>query len=113
MVKCASLVAITFGLLLMGMAHAVPAMAQNQGTKVLVKVEGLSCPFCAFGLEKKLRKLDGVQAVTIKVDQGVAEVTFAPGAVVDEDKIREAVIAGGFTPREIRVVETEPANPIP
>jgi mercuric ion binding protein len=113
MVKQIIIVSSIVSLLLMGMAYSVPAIAQERGTKVLVQVDGLSCPFCAFGLEKKLKKLSGVEAVTIKVDQGVAEVIFAPGSVIHQNKIREAVEAGGFTPREIRVIKPETESPLP
>jgi len=106
-VKPIILVAIIMGLLLKVTTDAVPATAQDQGTKVIVKVDGLSCPFCAFGLEKKLKKLEGVKAVHLKIDAGVAELIFVPRAVIDESKIRKAVEEGGFTPRTIQVVKVE------
>ncbi|MBI3994805.1 MAG: heavy-metal-associated domain-containing protein [Nitrospirae bacterium] len=93
-------------------AAALPAAADpHPESTVIVQVDGLSCPFCAFGLEKKLSKLPGAQSVAIKVDQGVAELTFAPGSRIDEDRIREAVRAGGFTPREIRILKPEAESP--
>lgn len=107
MTKRLILTVMIMSLLLMVTAYAVPAMAQGQETKVIIKVDGLSCPFCAFGLEKKLKKLEGVKAVHLKIDAGVAELIFVPRAVIDESKIRKAVEEGGFTPREIQVVKTE------
>jgi copper chaperone CopZ len=104
---------VATGLLVTGIAFTVPTAAQEQTTKVLVQVDGLSCPFCSFGLEKKLKKLEGVEAVTIKPDEAVVELVLKPGAVIHQNKIREAVVAGGFTPGEIRVETpaTEPQTP--
>lgn len=98
--------------LMLSMAYAVPAIAGEPSTKVLIQVDGLSCPFCAFGLEKKLKKLSGVETVTIKVDEAIAEVVFVSGAVIDQNKIREAVEAGGFTPREIRILKAQTEGPV-
>ena len=69
--------------------------------RVVVRVDGLSCPFCAYGLEKKLRKVDGVAGVEIRVDAGEAELTPAAGTVIDLAQVAEAVRDGGFTPRGI------------
>ena len=52
----------------------VPINAQVE--EATVKVDGLSCPFCAYGLEKKLKKVEGVEKLEIKVDQGVAKITI-------------------------------------
>lgn len=89
-------------LLVIGVEGATLAKGQEQGIKIIVQVDGLSCPFCSFGLEKKLKKLDGAETVTIKVDEAIAEVIFAPGTVIDREKIVQAVTASGFTPREIK-----------
>jgi mercuric ion binding protein len=39
--------------------------------KVEVRVDGLSCPFCAYGLEKKAIGIDGVDSVKIDVTNGL------------------------------------------
>ena len=41
-------------------------------TYVKVQVDGLSCPFCAYGLEKKLIKIKGAKDVLISVDDAYA-----------------------------------------
>ena len=54
---------------------AVPVESPAQIEEATVKVDGLSCPFCAYGLEKKLKRVEGVEKLEIKVDQGVAKLT--------------------------------------
>lgn len=69
--------------------------------KIVVRVDGLSCPFCGFGLEKKLKRIEGVQEVKLLVDKGLAELRLAEGKTVTEAEVRKAVEAAGFTPREV------------
>ncbi len=71
--------------------------------EVRVQVDGLSCPFCAYGLEKKLRRVDNVAALEIQVNAGRAVVTPAPGTSVDLAALEQAVRDGGFTPRGLHV----------
>ncbi len=84
-----------------------PQMAYGEvhgGQKVIVvKVDGLSCPFCAYGLEKKLKNMEGVEKVQIRIDRGSAIITLKEGQRVDLEKVREAVRDAGFTPRKIEI----------
>ena len=90
---------IMVGLLLT--AIVVPAFAQDSPDHITIRVDGLSCPFCAYGLEKKLKRLEGTEKVRIDIDQGVAEVTVAEGKTIEESQLRQAVLDAGFTPRKI------------
>jgi len=76
---------------------ALPALAGE----VHVQVDGLACPFCAYGLEKKLKPLPGVTGVRIDYKEGWVQLTVADGKHLDDGAIRKAVRAAGFTPREI------------
>ena len=79
----------------------VPAFAEDLPTQISIRVDGLSCPFCAYGLEKKLKKLEGTEKVRIDIDRGVVEVTVAEGKAIEESQLRQAVLDAGFTPKEI------------
>ena len=81
----------------------VGGAAQAQVTEARVRVDGLSCPFCAYGLEKKMKGISGVGKVEINVKEGMATLTAGSGASVDIEVLEEAVSKAGFTPREIRV----------
>ena len=72
-------------------------------------VDGLACPFCAHGLERNLKKVEGVMELKIDIEAGSIDLTFGstvrlgdgqePGLV---SLARKAVKDGGFTVREVR-----------
>lgn len=79
---------------------------------IVVGVDGLACPFCAHGLEKKMNKLEGVEKTYIDINEGIVDIKIKKGATLSEDKIKEAVKAAGFTIRNIKYAnkETQPAS---
>jgi len=77
-------------------AWATPALAAVD--HYVVQVDGLACPFCAYGLEKKLKALPGASKVHIDLDAGRASFDVS-GAVLMPDPVRDAVRDAGFTPR--------------
>lgn len=87
------------GLFVIG--FAAPAMANVAHYDV--RVDGLACPFCAYGLEKKLKKLPGVSRVDIDLESGRASFDVASDTLLMPGPVREAVREAGFTPRAITV----------
>lgn len=75
--------------------------SQPASQAIVVRVDGASCPFCAFGLEKRLGRLEGVLDVKMELKAGKAMVTLKEGATVSEDALRQAVKEAGFSAREI------------
>lgn len=69
-----------------------------------LRVDGLACPFCAYGIEKKLRNAEGVERVDIHINDGVVLVTVADGADFDEARVRELVNDAGFTLRDFEEI---------
>ena len=96
-------------LIIMGflpLAAGFPVLAQETNSpdsaqQIIVRVDGASCPFCAFGLEKRLGHLEGVAQVRMEMKDGKAIVILKKGAKVSEQALRQAVDEAGFTPREI------------
>ena len=105
-----SQVKMTFSLiaLLFGFALFNPVLAQKQGEHLYVKIEvdGLSCPFCAFGLERKLKKIKGVKKVDVSVRNAHAMLILTKGDQPEENDLRKVVKNAGFTPREISFSST-------
>lgn len=46
------------------------AFAQKPMDAFEVQVDGLGCPFCAYGLEKKFKEFKGIKEVKIDIETG-------------------------------------------
>ncbi|MEN8183063.1 MAG: heavy-metal-associated domain-containing protein [Myxococcota bacterium] len=74
----------------------VAASAQAEIRAAELRVNGLTCPFCAFGIEKKLRAVSGVEEVQVFLDEGRIELRFADGNRAEARDIDAAVEKAGF-----------------
>ena len=45
--------------------------ASASGIEYRMRVDGLACPYCAYGIEKKLKAIDGVQKIDVNLDDGL------------------------------------------
>jgi mercuric ion binding protein len=81
--------------LLLLAATALPAAA----AQYRLQVDGLACPFCAYGIEKELLKTDGVENVRIDIDAGAVLVTTREGTAMSQDQADRIVQNAGFTLR--------------
>ncbi len=84
---------------------ATVALADSPVYKLYV--DGLACPFCAYGVEKKVGGLDGVEKVEIEIEEGVVTVTLADGATLDEATAKQAVDQAGFSLRKFEAPKKE------
>lgn len=78
-----------------------PQAEPTKSDQVEVGVDGLACPFCAYGLEKKLKKLEGIKDIKIDVEEGLVTLDIENGHTITEEAIRKKVKDAGFTPKEI------------
>ncbi|MDM8349498.1 heavy-metal-associated domain-containing protein [Pseudomonas sp. sp1636] len=88
--------------LLMATAAALAA-----GPSYRLAVDGLACPFCAYGIEKKLSALVGVERLETNIEDGSVIVTMQDGAILDEAAVQKAVKAAGFSLRTFEQVAPE------
>ena len=72
-----------------------PAPARAQVEEVKITVDGLTCNLCAAGLDRSLRKLDGVTGVKVTLATQVATLRLKPGVRVAPDQLRTAVERAG------------------
>ncbi|MCG8612545.1 MAG: cation transporter [Pseudomonadales bacterium] len=80
-----------------------------QGPIYQVGVDGLACPFCAYGIEKQLQKLDGVQSVEVDVGKGNVVVTMKDDRQLRREQVEQAVKKAGFSLRSFdRIQEASP-----
>ena len=74
--------------------------------EVRLYVEGLACPFCTFGIEKSLKKVEGVVSLETTIRTGLVRIQLEPGAQLDPAALEEAVKRAGFTPSRIEATIT-------
>lgn len=86
-------ITIVLGLFL-SMAITAALAAQNQ---YRIRVNGLSCPFCAYGIEKKLNQVPGVASLDTDIAKGAVIVTMKDGARLDRAVAAKAVREAGFS----------------
>ncbi len=84
------LLALALGFLLQG-APANAALVTAE-----LRVNGLSCPFCAFGIEKKLLDVEGVKDVEVFLDEGRLALTFETDNEATVSDLQTAVEKAGF-----------------
>lgn len=87
-----------------GLLFSLSALADD--TYVL-GVDGLACPFCAFGIEKRLNKVDGVTDIEVDIADSVVRVTLQDGKTLTEAQACQAVKEAGFTLRSYSRTESE------
>lgn len=79
-------------------ALALPAWAD---TRYALRIDGLACPYCAYGVEKKLKALDGVDESTFEImlNEGLVVFHAKDDAAITEESLKQLVDDAGFTLR--------------
>jgi mercuric ion binding protein len=70
-------------------------------TQYDMRVDGLACPFCAYGIEKSFIKTKGVQSVDIDLANGLVIVKTEDGKTFAEDELKKIIHDTGFTLKSI------------
>ena len=83
-----------------------PLTASAQVERYEVGVNGMACPFCAYGIEKKLGGLDGVASMKIRIKDAEVDVVPSPRATITPSEIELAVDKAGFALRELKMTGT-------
>lgn len=98
-----------FALMLLGLAMAFVAVFPAQAATsaqaqkgypadaYVVRVDGLACPFCAYGIEKQFSHLSGVTSTNVDLASGVVVVHVKPGTRFDKAQITQTAQQAGFT----------------
>ncbi|MBB3189524.1 heavy-metal-associated domain-containing protein [Halomonas cerina] len=84
-------------LLLALVAAVISTAAMAAGPRYQVEVDGLACPFCAYGIEKQLGNIQGVKNLETDIEAGRVIVTMEEGHTLDESRAELAVDRAGFT----------------
>jgi mercuric ion binding protein len=82
-------------LVLLGLTWSVSVLAA--GIQYQLRVDGLACPFCAYGVEKKLSSIEGVEDIEVNIEKGEVLVTMKDGSTLSETLAGEKIEKAGFT----------------
>ncbi len=77
------------------------------GTHYEMRVDGLACPFCAYGIEKKLKALDGSSDISVDLNKGLVMVNMAEGQTLTEEQMKKLFNDSGFTYRSMKTAPLE------
>jgi copper chaperone CopZ len=82
--------------------------AQNNTTdEFLVRVDGLGCPFCAYGLEKKFKELKGMEKPKIDMETGNFTFLFPTERKLTIEQVEKQVVAAGYTPVSVQITRAD------
>jgi len=105
MVRCSFACDKTFAMAIKKIALALVAVLVASGPVLAdphavleIDIQGMTCPFCAYGITKNLIKLPGVDEAEVSLKAKKARVVMKSGQSPDEPRIREVIIDAGFTP---------------
>lgn len=77
------------------------SFAQNafgETTVYSIRVDGLACPYCAYGIEKKLNEIKGVKFIDMDLDKGIVSVKATDVKLLDP-QLKQLFQDAGFTYR--------------
>lgn len=96
------LVILTIAVLLSGINFN--STAQSKKTDAFtVKVDGLGCPFCAYGLEKKFKELKGIKNIKIEMETGIMTFNYPAEENLSVEQVNKQVEKAGYTPVNILI----------
>jgi mercuric ion binding protein len=80
-------------------------MAQAAERRYELYVDGMACPYCAYGIEKKIKAIDGVDksSVEIKLNDGLVIFEADTPEPMDQASLKTLINDSGFTLRQFQV----------
>ncbi len=91
-------------LLIITILLVVPTLqAQKTYDHFEVQVDGLGCPFCAYGLEKKFKEFKGIKKVAIDIETGDFSFNYPTEKALTLEAVKQQVVKAGYTPNEGKV----------
>lgn len=72
-----------------------------------IMVDGLGCPFCAYGLEKKFKEFKGVKGVQIDMETGQFDFTFPADRPLSIEQVENQVDEAGYTAVNTKIIRAD------
>jgi len=90
--------------MVIGIMTLFSANAQKQMDQFMVQVDGLGCPFCAYGLEKKFKEFKGIKKVAIDIETGDFSFSYPAEKALSMDAVVKQVEKAGYTPITSKII---------
>ena len=74
--------------------------------RIDMQVDGMTCPFCVYGIEKKLKALQEVIDAEANLKTGIINIKLGEDGSLDIERLNEAVRESGFSPGRIKIKAT-------
>lgn len=100
-------ISITILTLLLAFAAPDSLSAQKDRDQVKVQVDGLGCPFCAYGLEKKFKEFKGIKHVKIDVETGDFTFSYPAEKGITLAQVEGQVDKAGYTPMAVEITRVD------
>lgn len=81
---------------LFGLLSHLPVMAASN---YVIKIDGMTCKFCAHNVKKQLKTLEGVEKVEVDQDQGLATLQVKAGTKLTDEQFKSLIAEAGYNYR--------------
>jgi len=81
--------------------------AQSGIDTFMVQVDGLGCPFCAYGLEKKFKELKGIKNIKIAIATGGFSFGYPAEKALTMQTVKSQVEKAGYTPVTLKIIRAD------
>lgn len=99
-----TIIAVLLGIAPFLQSYTVPTVATVDTDTFEVRVDGLGCPYCAFGLEKRMKTLKHLRKMKIDVETGTMTFEYPAKHALSIDTVVHLVNKAGYTPVKADVV---------
>lgn len=82
----------------LALLSATTIQSQEGYDQFEVQVDGLGCPFCAYGLEKKFKEFKGIKQVKIDIQTGNFTFAYPAEKALSLEDVEKQVEKAGYTP---------------
>ena len=82
-------------------APLAPLLAFAADTGYEMRVDGLACPYCAYGIEKKFKAIEGVKTIDVDLEKGLVSVCASDTTSFTDEQLIRLFTDAGFTYRSM------------
>lgn len=72
-----------------------------------IRADGLACPYCAYGIEKKFMAIDGVKSIDVDLKKGLVKVNGVVSLSFNEQQLKTLFNDSGFTYRSMKKLKNK------